>query len=362
VRIESIGWRHVQIPLKTAFAHARRERAVSDAIIVWIDTDLGITGWGEIQPREYVTGETIESVLSHACPAVRSKWVGRSFETNDDAVAFLSAELSQAGRGLAAFGGFELALLDATGQCYEFAVGDLIGPLRSTPLPPGVVIGFEVETDALKKHCTLLRFKKREHVKVKVGRDDDLERLSIVRDALGDLPLRIDANMAWTAEEAIARLTDFRRAGIAMASVEQPVAAQDIAGLARVRSESGVPVMADESLCSYQDAERLIAAGAIDVLNIRLGKNGGFIASRRLVELARTHRLGLHLGTMVGETGILSAASEIFGERVAEFACLEGKGQNEWLLAGDVLADADRRRHGLGIAVSRSAVEQLAPG
>ena len=44
VRIDRIGWRRVQIPLKTAFAHARRERAVSDAIILWIETDLGITG------------------------------------------------------------------------------------------------------------------------------------------------------------------------------------------------------------------------------------------------------------------------------------------------------------------------------
>jgi L-alanine-DL-glutamate epimerase-like enolase superfamily enzyme len=362
VRIEQIGWQHVRIPLKTAFAHARRERAVSDAVIVWIETDLGITGWGEIQPRDYVTGETIEGVLSRTCPAMQRRWAGRSFETNDEAVDFLQHELAGAGRDLAAFCGFELALLDAAGQSFEFPVGDLIGPMRSTPLPPGVVIGFEVETGALEKHCALLRFKKRAHVKVKVGRDDDLLRLTMVRDALGELPLRIDANMAWTAEEAIERLAELARSGIPIASIEQPVPASDVSGMAKIRAESGVPVMADEALCTFEDAERLIEASAVDVLNIRLGKNGGMLASRRLVELARAHRLGLHLGTMVGETGILSAASEIFGERVEEVACLEGKGQNEWLLARDVLADADRRAHGLGIAVSRSAVEQLAPG
>ena len=126
-----------------------------------------------------------------------------------------------------------------------------------------------------------------------------------------------------------------------------------------VYTEQGVPVMADESLCTYQDAERLIAADAVDVFNLRLGKNGGFLASRRLVELARSHRLGLHLGTMVGETGILSAAGEIFGSRIAEFACLDGRGQNEWLLARDVVVDGAARKHGLGIAVSRSAVLSL---
>jgi L-alanine-DL-glutamate epimerase-like enolase superfamily enzyme len=359
VRIEQIGWRHVRIPLKTAFAHARLERAVSDAVIVWMDTDLGITGWGEIQPREYVTGETIERVLEEKCPRMQQAWLGRSFETNDDAVRFVQDELQNAGRDLATFCGFELALLDAAGQCFEFELGDLIGPPRSEPLPGGVVIGFEVETDALKKHCTLLRFKKREHVKVKVGREDDLERLRIVRETLGELPLRLDANMAWTAEQAIAELARFANAEIAIASIEQPVPREDVAGLARIRRESGVPVMVDESLCTYEDAERLIAAEAVDVLNVRLGKNGGFLASRRLVELARAHGLGLHLGTMVGETGILSAAGEIFGARVPELECLDGKGQNEWLLAKDVLVDGAARKHGLGIAVSRSSVLSL---
>jgi L-Ala-D/L-Glu epimerase len=359
VRIEDIGWRHVRIPLKTAFAHARVERAASDAVIVWIETDLGITGWGEIQPREYVTGETVESVLAEKCTRLRGSWLGRSFETNEETVHFLEAELASAGRDLASFCGFELALLDAAGQCFEFELGELIGPLRNEPLPAGVVIGFEVETDALKKHCTLLRFKKREHVKVKVGRDDDLERLKIVHDALGELPLRLDANMAWSAEEAIASLARLAAAKIPIASIEQPVPANDVAGMARIKRESGVPVMADESLCTYEDAERLLAAGAVDVFNIRLGKNGGFVASRRLVELARAHRLGLQLGTMVGETGILSTASEIFGARVPEFTCLDGKGQNEWLLARDVLVDGHATKHGLGIAVSRSAVLSL---
>ena len=360
MRIEEIGWRHIRIPLKTAFAHARLERAVSDAVIVWMETDLGITGWGEIQAREYVTGETVERVLAETCPRMRAAWLGRSFETNDDAVRFVRGELSQAGRDLATFCGFELALHDAAGQCFELQIGELIGPsVRTEPLPAGAVIGFEVETDALKKHCTLLRFKKREHVKVKVGREGDLERLSIVRDTLGELPLRLDANMAWSAEEAIAELARFAKAGIRIASIEQPVPREDLAGMARIRRETGVPVMADESLCSYEDAERLIGADAVDIFNVRLGKNGGFLASRRLVELARAHRLGLHLGTMVGETGILSTAGEIFGSRVPEFACLDGKGQNEWLLARDVVVDGAARTHGLGIAVSRSSVLSL---
>ncbi len=359
MRIEEIGWRHLRIPLKTAFAHARRERAVSEAIVVWVETDLGITGWGEIQPRAYVTGETIERVLQETCPAMRGRWLGASFETNEEAVSFARADLDAVGRNLATFCGFELALLDAAGQCFEISCGDQLGPARATPLPAGVVIGFEVETEALEKHATLLRFKKRTHVKVKVGRDDDLERLVIVQRVLGELRLRLDANMAWSAEEAIAKLAAFQREGVRIASIEQPVPAGDLAGMARVRAESGVPVMADESLCTIEDAERLIDAGAADIFNIRLGKNGGFVGSLRLVSQAKSHGLGLHLGTMVGETGILSAASELFGERIDAFECLEGKGQNEWLLASDVLVEGERRRHGLGIAVSRSSVLAL---
>jgi muconate cycloisomerase len=221
------------------------------------------------------------------------------------------------------------------------------------------VIGFDVATPDLKKHCALLRMTAKTHVKVKVGRADDLERLAIVAATFGaDHPLRLDANGAWPVDGAIERLREMR-ARFAIHSVEQPIPNGDLSGLRRVRVETGVKVMVDESLCTLDDGRRLIDAGAADIFNIRIGKCGGLLGSLRLVELARAAGLGVHLGALVGETTVLSRAAEIFGRHVPGFACLEGKGQSRFLLGGDVAVEVPGGP-GLGVELREDELRRYA--
>jgi L-Ala-D/L-Glu epimerase len=149
-----------------------------------------------------------------------------------------------------------------------------------------------------------------------------------------------------------------------ISSIEQPVPARDLAGMRRVREATGVPVVADEALCSLQDGESLIASRAADLFNIRLGKCGGFLASLRLVDLAREAGLGCRLGTLVGETGILSRAGEIFGGRVEGFASLEGKQQNKTLLLQDIVEvpapGESNSTKGLGLVIASKYLDQFA--
>jgi muconate cycloisomerase len=225
------------------------------------------------------------------------------------------------------------------------------------------VIGFETETTALERHCGILRTLGHEHVKVKVGREDDLERVRIVSTVFGPgVHLRLDANGVWSAPRAIEVLRSMRE--LPIHSVEQPCAADDLIGLRSVREETGVPVMADESLASLDDARRLIAGDAVDLFNIRVGKCGGLLGSMRLLEMARDAGLDCHLGTLVGETGILSTAGEIFARRAGGFPCLEGKGQNDFLLAQDVLTRdtllEGTSPMGLGVRVDEASLSELA--
>jgi L-alanine-DL-glutamate epimerase-like enolase superfamily enzyme len=340
VRVESIDLRFVRIPFKRPFGHALKRRTEAETILVVARSAAGTIGLGEIVPRPYLTGETIEGVLASTGPARAARCRGRSFSTRGELTGWLREELEGAGRDLATLGGFELALLDLAGKELGFHAGEVLGGGAPGPeLPAGVVIGFEVETPALRKHGVLLRMTGKTHVKVKVGRADDLERLEILSGALGAaLPLRLDANGAWPVDVAIERLTQMR-ARFNVESIEQPIADGDPAGLRRIRRETGVKVMADESLCTLDDGRRLIDAEAVDIFNIRVGKCGGLLGALRLVELARAAGLGLHLGALVGETAVLSRAAEIFGRRVAGFACLEGKGQNRFLLAGDIAVE-----------------------
>jgi muconate cycloisomerase len=351
VQVEAVDLRFVRIPFKRPFGHALKQRTEAETIIVVARSVAGTIGLGEIVPRPYLTGETVDGVLAQAAPARARRCRGQRFSSRDQLVGWLREELDAAGRELATLGGFELALLDLAGKELGFPAGDVLGGAAGAELPPGVVIGFEVATPALQKHCALLRLSGKTHVKVKVGRPDDLERLAVIAATLGaQLPLRLDANGAWPVDAAIDRLNVMRER-FNIQSVEQPIADGDLAGLGRVRRETGVKVMADESLCTLEDGRRLIDAGAADIFNIRIGKCGGLLGSLRLVELARSAGLGLHLGALVGETSILGRAAEIFGRHVAGFSCLEGKGQSRFLLEGDVAVEVPGAP-GLGIELS----------
>lgn len=359
MRVEAVELRHVRIPLRRAFGHALHERDHADAVLVSMRDDAGNVGWGEVQPRPYVTGETIEMVLDGLAAPLATRLVGRELASIDDTVHWIEAASPHMGRHLATLCGFDLALLDLAGQRFGVPAATVLGGPTRDALPPGVIIGFEHETRDLARYCATLRLSGKRHVKVKVGRDDDIERLQAVARVWKGVPLRLDANAAWSSDQAIQRLLDIQ-AVVPVASIEQPVAAEDLAGMRRIREATGVAVMADEAVCSLADAQKLVDARAADIFNIRLGKNGGLLAARRLVAFARQAGLDVHLGTMVGETGVLSAAAEIFGRCIDGFECLDGKGQNAFLLEVDILED--RSDHsaaapGLGIRVSTERVE-----
>ncbi|MBL8943948.1 MAG: hypothetical protein JNK45_12410 [Myxococcales bacterium] len=351
-------WR-LAIPLRGGFGHAASHRTTTELVLVAAHGDDGRVGWGEALPRAYVTGEDLDTLFDRDAPAMAAAWLeaeaADSLADVPGAIAALRDALPGAGRRLSCFGAFELALLDLATQAAGVGLEQVLGGFLGPALPAGIVIGFEVPTGKLERHCAALRFGKRRHIKVKVGADDDETRMAIVARVFGDLPIRIDANAAWTAEEAMMRLETLARFPIA--SVEQPVAADDLATMRRIREELGMKVMADESVCTLDDARRVVEAGAADILNIRLGKMGGMLGAAAIHEFARAAGVAGSLGTMVGETGVLSRASEIFGRCVPGFDYLDGKGQNAFLLAEDVLEPG-----GDPPSVSRDRVRKYAIG
>lgn len=361
MRIAGVTAYPVSIPFRRPFGHSLQWRDKTDAIILCLTSESEATGWGEILPRSYLTGETVATVLSRDLPEMAGRWRGRAFENRDEVFAALREENHREWAALATRAGWELAVLDLAGKILGFATGDALGATIGHELEAGVVIGFDVPTDKLEKYCLLARLAGRRHIKVKVGQTDDLRRLQIVHAVLGPVPIRADANGAWSADEAISQVRRMQDCGVG--SIEEPVSARDFDGMRKVREKTGITVVADESLCTLADARSIVAEHAADVFNIRIGKCGGFFASLDLVALAKEAGLSCQLGTLVGETGILSRASEIFGERIHGFDFLEGKGQSRRLLLEDVVEATGAHGndlHGLGIAVSFENVSRWA--
>ena len=107
-------------------------------------------------------------------------------------------------------------------------------------------------------------------------------------------------------------------------AVEQPVAASDLEGMRRVRQETGLNVIADESLVTFEDAVNLIREQACDVFNVRVSKCGGLISSLRIAELGLEAGVKVQVGAQVGETSLLSAAGRHLAAHLTQVEYVEG--------------------------------------
>jgi muconate cycloisomerase len=171
-------------------------------------------------------------------------------------------------------------------------------------------------------------------VKVKVGFPGDVETVRAVRAALGPrAAIRVDANGAWRPAEApraIARLAELR-----VESVEQPLPAGATADLAELRARGRLPLVADESLLTVDDARELAAAGAVDRFNLRVSKCGGLGPCLAIAAVAAQAGIGVQVGCQAGETAILSAAGRHLAASLDGLLHAEGS-FGEALLVEDV--------------------------
>jgi len=383
--IVSITVHHLAIPMRHVFAHAAAARAMAEPLVVALELANHVVGYGETHPRAYVSGESVESVER----TIREVFVPRLVEMRPanfgDAIEAAGALPAQNETGTditAARAAVELALLDAYSRAFNRTLATLAGWFEQPWLGvPGSaeavrfsgVIGAS-PPERVRRTLWKMRLGHLRDFKLKVGDADDDARLGAAIDALGrhlqtgKVTLRLDANGAWSADEAADRLA--RWASHPVASVEQPLARDaPPSAWASLAQRSPFPLMADESLVSEIDAHRLIEQGARPGFNIRISKNGGLIPAMRLAILARRFEVPVQLGCMVGETSILSAAGRWFLQMVPEVRFAEGS-FGRFLLADDVVTRPLRfgfggrwrpmEGPGLGVAVEESALSRLA--
>src|SRR6516162_2694927 len=248
---------HVKIPLRRSIRHASHTRTDSDNFIIRCRLADGSVGYGEGVPRDYVTGETIDSCLD----VVRRSDLAKFFVSHpcrDFAEAVAAAEeLSLASvhddprqcKSNAARCAVELAFLDAYGKHFgqplsaatRMAAEDL-AQVHDRVQYSGAITsasGFKAKAAAL-----LMRFYGFKQLKVKVGiaGQNDVERLALIRKTVGSrMDIRVDANESWPPDAVLARIRELEPFHIS--SVEQPVAHEHVAVLADVRRECATPIM-----------------------------------------------------------------------------------------------------------------------
>lgn len=371
---------HVRIPLRRPIRHASHRRTDTENVLVRCLLDDQTEGFGEGVPRDYVTGETIDSALSLL---KQSDIVSQLEPVRDFAGALALAERLRLApvpgddrgiQGNAARCALELAILDACGRHFATPLSEATKQLASELYHPRERVRYSgaiTTARGLKARVAgwvqrLYRFRQ---IKVKVGIDgyDDPSRLRAIRKSVGRrMDIRIDANEAWAPSEAVQKIRELQRYDIS--AVEQPVAHANFGCLTELRRQVKTPIMLDESLCGMVDAERAVAAQACDLFNLRLSKVGGFIPALRLAQFARRHGIACQLGCQVGETAILSAAGRHFAATVGDLRYLEGSYDRH--LVREALSMSDITfgwggcapalpGPGLGIAIDPRALERV---
>jgi len=369
-------WRY-EIPMRVRFEHAAAGRAVSTGILARLELADGSVGWGEGIPREYVTGETIDSAVQ----VIRTAYADRL--TKDAPLAETPIQTDGVVHN-AAWCACELAYLDAVGKSRRQGVADMLArefnlkPRRLLRRVSGVLSAGPVEK--VRRQLRLMRLLAMRDYKLKVGADADRDEANLAechrqlgrgmkrRRGPTRRTLRVDANGAWDLEEAVRRAAVLARWGVL--TVEQPLAKGNEDALADLRRRTSVPIMLDESLLGLEQAERLARGGQVDLFNIRVSKNGGLVQSLKLADLAHGLGLDFQLGCMVGETGILSAAGRVFLELQGQRVRFAEGSYGRFLLRADVTRERLTFGYGgfvramtgpgLGVHVQRHKVRRLA--
>ena len=292
-----LTWNRIQLKQAAPFRTATATRTDKQTIQVHIEHD-GIVGWGEAVPMDSY-GQSLESAeetLEAIAPLLRGDPI-----TVESIMADLVGRFDDQRATLAAV---DAALHDWIGKRFGVPVTSWLGLDAGRAPLTSFTIGID-DPDGIAKRVR--HASEYPILKVKVGAAADEEMPALVRKLAPDKIIRVDANTAWSSDEALERIE--RLVGCGVEFVEQPIPAGDNAALKRLKEASPCPIVADESC--VRPADVLPLAGCVDGINIKLSKCGGIREALKMIHLARGAGLMVMLGCMIESSLGIAAAAQL---------------------------------------------------
>jgi len=307
-------------PVKLGASHgmfriARQEITDFENVVVELEHD-GVTGIGEAAPQLYFGGESKDVVLDTVAKA--KALIGDDPFLIEDVTTALADAFPDAPATVC---GIDLALHDLVGKLLGVPVYRMLGLDAAKTLVTSFTIGIDDPKVMAERAAAVTDFKV---LKIKIGTDHDEAILGAIRE-VSDLPLRVDANIGWSKEEAVENINRIERFDIQF--VEQPIAPGDNDALAWVKGRVNLPIMADESSVDLASLPGLV--GCVDLINVKLMKCGGIREAVRMIHYAHAHGMGVMLGCMLETSIAVTAAAHL--TPMVEYADLDGN----YLIADD---------------------------
>lgn len=296
----------VSLPMLKPVIMAGEEVHRADNVLVRIEADNGLIGWGEAASAPVMTGDTLESIVS-AVHYLTAALRGRDVGDIAGALAVMDARMYGNHGAKAAI---EIALHDLTGRATGKPVHALLGKKKRSRMSLlGVIGGGDYESDLRdaeeKKAAGVTAYK------IKVGIDtpvDDAARTREICKVLGSgMLISADANQGYTTEQALTYVRAVNGSGLDF--FEQPVAAADLAGMAAVAAATDIAIGADEGIHSLEDIRRHYEHKAARGVSLKAIKLGGIRALTEAGSLCDRLGMSVNISCKTGESSVACAAA-----------------------------------------------------
>jgi L-alanine-DL-glutamate epimerase-like enolase superfamily enzyme len=306
-----LSWETLTVHTTVPFVITRGGTSEHRTVRVTLRDSAGVEGWGEAAPNRFYgeTPETAIAALERLKPIVEAcdVFALESLEAQMNAALKYNGSVKSA---------ISAAAHDLVGKRLGVPLWKLWGLDPAAAPPSSFTIAIAPDTQELERRVKAAA--QYPILKVKLGSDRDEEIIRTVVAVAEGKTIRVDANAAWTPKHALTMIDLLKSLGVEY--VEQPVAANDLAGLRFVRDRSSLPIIADESCVVAADIPRL--AGVADGINIKLSKCGGLREALRMIATARAHGMLVMAGCMI-ETSLGITAAAHFAP-LLDFADFDG--------------------------------------
>lgn len=338
MQINTVRVHQITLPFSFEFSHSLRKRASVKNVIVEIIAEQGkIKGYGEGAPRSYVTGESQEGVAESIWRFTQHDNFPWDLNDISQIWDFIDS-LSKGKNHNSAICAVETALLDALGKSQSRSVIEYFPhDFYTGTVYYGAVISLD-EKQRTTDFGWLIKKMNINKLKLKMGKNykQNKENIEAVRQVFGeDYDLKIDVNGVWDLKLANRHVSLIN--GYKVKVLEQPMMSDDsdLADFAGVMKSSGVILMADESVCTLKDVERISAQGHYEMVNVRLSKCGGIRNSLKIIDDLRAKGILFQIGCHLGESGVLSAAGRALCLLCGDAVYYEGS-YDEFLLKENI--------------------------
>ena len=302
MKLQEIELSTIHLPLVRPFRTSFGTQTSREVLMVKVTNENGTVGWAEcvamsepLYSSEYVIG-CLDLLKRFLIPALRAK---ESITAEDVPVVlkpFLGGQMAKAA--------LETAILDAQLKDQGISLAKYLGATK-TKVECGVSVGIANNLDALVEEVKSYVDAGYRRIKLKIEPGWDYEAVKTIRNLYPEIPLQVDANQAYSRSDGklLAKLDEFN-----LLLIEQPLDEHDILGHALLAKEVKTPICLDESIISLGSAEDALALKATTVINIKPGRVGGYIESKKIHDLCVKNNIPVWCGGML-ETGIGRAAN-----------------------------------------------------